>query len=197
VVSSINPYEAPRASQGGPILPDDERTLTATFVADRALLMRAVYFDVERHTAFTHIIFSASIITMTILTFLLILRRPFTWAFAMVMVFVVLLGLQTILPYVWARIAVRKYVRTGKWPLTSGENQIRVSLDTLQITADEKVQRWHLREIADGFYLFDVLLIRPDPGIMLLIPRTADFGTDSFNTFCQTFIQRYRNVREN
>jgi len=216
---SNNPYEAPRyagpSNNPGEVrrlasnrmdefgvdvdvdIDDEQRLLTATFVIDRRLLYRVVQFKVEHREWFRRTIFLASLITMGALTFLLVLRQPYPWALTMVLVFVLLHALQIIVPHFWARAAMRQYERSGKWPLTFGENRVHISLDSLNVDAGDTSHSWPLVRIADAFYLFDTLLICPEPGIVLPIPRSADFGADSFNSFCRTFALRLRGLRDN
>src|SRR5262245_62063310 len=121
---SSNPYETPRsaspyAKEFELAADDDQRRLTAAFVIDRRLLYRVVQFnvelDIERRDWFRRTIFLASLVAMSVLTFLIVFRQPYSWALTMVLVFVVLHALQIIVPYLWARSIIRRYELSGKW----------------------------------------------------------------------------------
>jgi hypothetical protein len=169
--------------------------LIASFTVDRRLLHRTVHFDVERRAGFRRAIFFASLLTMATLTFLLVFRQPFPWALSMVLMFVVLHIIQIVVPYQLTRRTVRQYERAGRWPLTCGENHVEVSVTKLDVKAGGERRTWPLDEVADAFYLGDTLLICPEPGVAVPIPRTADFGSDNFQSFCRTFVLRLRGVR--
>jgi hypothetical protein len=187
-----NPYEAPTSDAQPLPLDDDERLLTAVFPVDQKTLYRTLRFEVERNTWFRRAAFVVSMLTLALLLLCLIFRLPFGVAVTAVMMFVLLHGLQLLVPHLSTRRALRSCERMGRWPITLSESRVEVSCDALVVRAGSETRRWLLADVADAFYLGDMLLICPEPGMLIPVPRGADFGGDTFASFCRTFAIRLK-----
>jgi hypothetical protein len=157
---------------------------------DQRLVYRALRFDIERRTWFRRAVFLASMSALALLLFCLVFQLPFQVAVAVMFVFVALHLAQMIVPHWWTRRVVRQCQRSGKWPVKQGETYVDVELRVLRLRWESGSRSWPLENVADAFYLGDMLLICPEPGVLIPVPRTADFGGDSFVTFCRVLAVR-------
>jgi hypothetical protein len=193
VENTPNPYQAPQADPTPVLTDDDQRSLVATFFVDQRLVYRALRFDMERRTWFRRAVFIASMAALSLLLVCLILQLPFEAALAVMLVFVLLHLAQIVIPHWWTRRRLAECQRTGRWPVLQGEMRVEVAPQALQVAQEGHSRAWRMGQVADAFYLGDMLLICPEPGVLIPVPRGAEFsGGDNFVSFCRLLAIRLK-----
>lgn len=179
-----NPYQAPEnhpdewrdSGGGGPI--------QATVLIDRSLMYRAVHFHVLRRRLFERYLFLASTALLVLLLSLLWIDAPRDLEIFFAVLFGLCHVLQVLLPHLWTRSIIRHMQMDT--PGLFGEHQVRVSAGRLACTMREDGS-WLIDEVKEVFFLGDMLLLCPEPGLLIPVPHTADFGRGSFYAFCERF----------
>lgn len=195
-MSDANPYRPPGSTEQREA-PREDRILRATFEVDRKLVRRALGFLAERrlHVANLELVLSCLLLSGLLAGMLFSLPRA--WWLGILALFL----LQPLL-LAWQWRHVRRQLEAwqleGRWPARLGVYRLEVSLDhaLLQVDAAAPHQQhaWALHEISEIYYLGDLLLLIPEPQVLIPIPRTAEFGGETFATFCRTLAIRYRAV---
>ncbi len=191
VAAPLNPYEAPAPIPSAELPADDDRVVAATYDVGPELVYRAVRFDMERRTWFRRIVFWLSFFTLALLFVGTVWRFPFWFALSAVGMFVILHGLQIVVPDLWTRRLLRLDQGRGQL-LPQGHYRLELTTDEFGWTLAGRRRVWPVRELTDAYYLGDMLLICPEPGTLIPVPRTADFGPESFASFCRLLAIRLR-----
>lgn len=178
-----NPYQAPedypddaRDTSGGPI--------QATIVIDRSLMYRAVHFHVLRRRLFERYLFFASTALLIMLLSLLWIDAPRHLEISFAVLFGLCHVLQVVLPHLWTRAIMRRMQADS--PDVFGEHQVSVNAGQLACTMRADTS-WRIDQVNEVFFLGDMLLLCPEPGVLIPVPHTADFGRGSFYGFCERF----------
>lgn len=87
------------------------------------------------------------------------------------------------LPERYARMAVRQ-LRPTETPGVLGARTVTVSPAALTEITGARRSEWQLGRAAKLHVFDDLAVISPAPGTMVPVPRTADFGPDTFESFC-------------
>lgn len=184
-----NPYESPPELTPILVPEDEQRVLHAIYAVGPDLAYRSIRFDVERRTWFRQAIFWASLLTLCVLLAFTMWQLPVRFAVSAVVMFILLHALQMAVPDVWARRMLRGRPASL---LPLGDYHVRISPEKFSVKVAEAERHWPLAEVQDAFYLGDMLLVCPVAGVLIPIPRTADFGEDTFASFCRLFAVRLR-----
>ena len=186
-----NPYESP--TEDGWVEPADEaRLLVVEFEVGREANYRAAKFDFQQYRWFHQGSFALQVVVFLLLMAGLVYRLPLPWVLTAACLLIALNLGQLFLPHWWTRRRLRAAEQSGQWPVPWGHYRVEVTRDGLTLRRGESVQYWRLAELSSVFYLGDLLLIVPQPGLFLPVPRTADFGPDGFPSFCRLFALRYQ-----
>lgn len=190
-----NPYQPPLVEIAS-LVPDEQRLLVASFPVDSALVHRSLQFLAERRIQAYNLGLLLSFVLLLALLAGVFFRMPRDWWLTLVLVFFV----HQLLLYVWRSWSVRRQLRrwkeSGRWPMRFGMYHVEVTADRMLVRIEHDERQWPLGEIAGAFYLGDLLLIIPQPQVLIPIPRSADFSSDTFGSFSRAFAMRYRPAQQ-
>lgn len=188
---SDNPYQPPRtvSSQQAD---DDGRVVAARYEVRSDLVKRCLRFEIERRTWLRQAAFLGSSFLLMAILFVVISEWPFWVGLSLLTAFVLLNLLSLILPDLYLWYWVRRGQPTDTARVEVGDYMIEVSQDAISWRINGRWGERTLADLRDAFYLGDLLLVFPVSEVAIPIPSTADFGHDSFTSFCRTFALRLR-----
>jgi hypothetical protein len=158
-----------------------QNPLQASYHLDEALMRQAVtfYFRHDRSVLRARIALAAMGVVLAVISVLL-----FQWPGAIAAAAALLLSvvLAWRLPRMMAA-RILKHLMAPSARNVLGMHHLEISNGRITDTSGDRRSSWPLSNVVGVHCVRDLLVLEPQVGMLLAIPRSGNFGADSFDTF--------------